>query len=214
MPEIIDGANHPTSVMIRNIPTRATAEAVLRKVDSLGFEGDYDFFYLPCFNNTGKTTNINHNYAFINFKEWTRCEDFMQILNCASVTLRRGSKVLSACYARVQGLDSLLSCTKQCKGKSMAWTEDHEVSPRACFHRLTQSSGTPDILTTKPVGRTTTGVDLALKAQAAGTETCVPRSFEEDASRCKFSGSPEVPMYIAINHEYYADVAAPLMYSL
>ncbi|CAE7463728.1 ML5 [Symbiodinium sp. CCMP2592] len=39
--------DHFPTVMIKNIPCRCSAGEVLRAVDSLGFAGTYDFFYLP-----------------------------------------------------------------------------------------------------------------------------------------------------------------------
>ena len=53
------------TVMIKNIPCRCSAEEVLRAVDSLGFAGTYDFFYLPM--NRRHKQGIG--YGFINFIE-------------------------------------------------------------------------------------------------------------------------------------------------
>lgn len=41
------GIDDRTTVMLRNIPNKYTQRMLLSEVNSLGFEGQYDFFYLP-----------------------------------------------------------------------------------------------------------------------------------------------------------------------
>lgn len=41
------GIDERTTVMLRNIPNKYTQRMLLTEVNSLGFEGQYDFFYLP-----------------------------------------------------------------------------------------------------------------------------------------------------------------------
>jgi hypothetical protein len=53
-----------TTMMIRNIPCRLKKDEILADVDMLGFQGTYDFFYLP----QDRRHKSNLGYAFINFK--------------------------------------------------------------------------------------------------------------------------------------------------
>jgi len=59
-----------TTVMLRNIPNRYSQAQLLQEIDEVGFDGKYDFFYLPM--DTHNKTNVG--YAFINFV----CPDVMQ----------------------------------------------------------------------------------------------------------------------------------------
>jgi len=52
-----------TTVMVRNIPTEYTRDMLIELMNSEGFEGDYDFLYLPI---DFSSSNAN-GYAFVNF---------------------------------------------------------------------------------------------------------------------------------------------------
>jgi hypothetical protein len=53
----------PTTMMIRNVPNRYTQDELLDELESLGFEGTFDFFYAPI--DVGTMGNVG--YAFVNF---------------------------------------------------------------------------------------------------------------------------------------------------
>lgn len=57
------GEEWRTTVMIRNMPNNYTREMLLELVDAMGFEGAYDFAYLPI----DFQTQSGLGYAFINF---------------------------------------------------------------------------------------------------------------------------------------------------
>jgi hypothetical protein len=66
----------PTTMMIRNIPNRYSQWDIIRELDSLGFEGQIDFFYAP----TDMGTMGNVGYAFVNFVDhhWaTKCQEIV-----------------------------------------------------------------------------------------------------------------------------------------
>eukprot|EP00929_Paragymnodinium_shiwhaense_P086042 TRINITY_DN4651_c0_g1_i2.p1 TRINITY_DN4651_c0_g1~~TRINITY_DN4651_c0_g1_i2.p1 ORF type:complete len:440 (+),score=84.38 TRINITY_DN4651_c0_g1_i2:76-1395(+) len=52
-----------TTLMVRNLPTDLAQKALLQELDDSGFDGLYDFCYLPRAFNSGE----NHGYAFVNF---------------------------------------------------------------------------------------------------------------------------------------------------
>lgn len=56
-----------TSLMISNIPCRVSQERVIEAVNRLGFEGAYDFVYIPTGCRTGPKRSLNMGYGFINF---------------------------------------------------------------------------------------------------------------------------------------------------
>lgn len=52
-----------TTIMLRNLPLAYTRTMLLDLLDSEGFEGRYDFFYLP----SNFETSLGFGYAFVNF---------------------------------------------------------------------------------------------------------------------------------------------------
>lgn len=61
-PKQTQDEQHRTSVMIRNLPNNYNRKLFLELIDSLGFAGKYDFFYLPI----DPKTCVNRGYAFVN----------------------------------------------------------------------------------------------------------------------------------------------------
>jgi len=92
-----------TTLMVRNIPNMYTRTMLIEELDSLGFEGDYDFVYLPI----DKSTQWNVGYSFVNFKTSDaakRC-----VTDVTDYTFNRfehGSrKVAQISVAHIQGLE-------------------------------------------------------------------------------------------------------------
>eukprot|EP00929_Paragymnodinium_shiwhaense_P029537 TRINITY_DN1689_c0_g1_i2.p1 TRINITY_DN1689_c0_g1~~TRINITY_DN1689_c0_g1_i2.p1 ORF type:complete len:223 (-),score=40.34 TRINITY_DN1689_c0_g1_i2:486-1154(-) len=108
MPLVSANVDYPTSLMIRNIPSRASAQEVTVLVDRLGFQGMYDFFYLPD-RVVRRGAPVNYGYAFINFKDSQSSADFAAFIGSNRVSLRCSPKTLTVCHADVQGLDALLA---------------------------------------------------------------------------------------------------------
>eukprot|EP00929_Paragymnodinium_shiwhaense_P088513 TRINITY_DN4882_c1_g1_i1.p1 TRINITY_DN4882_c1_g1~~TRINITY_DN4882_c1_g1_i1.p1 ORF type:complete len:204 (-),score=28.65 TRINITY_DN4882_c1_g1_i1:329-883(-) len=92
-----------STLMLQNLPSRCTRDEVLRAVDKLGFEGLYDFFYLPQRSRTGRSQN--YGYAFINFIEPADCRRFHELVNDDSLQVRNKSP--HAVIAEIQGLQKL-----------------------------------------------------------------------------------------------------------
>merc|ERR1712173_185581 len=67
----------PTTMMIRNLPTRYTQRQLMEELEALGFEGTFDFFYAPKDFASMRTMG----YAFVNFitTEWAmRCQEVLE----------------------------------------------------------------------------------------------------------------------------------------
>jgi hypothetical protein len=96
----------PTTLMIRNIPSRLSQQDLVMELQELGFAGTFDFLYIPI----DKNTLSNVGYAFVNFVEprWAKkCMETFQ--NYRFNRWRRGpSRVASVSIAHLQGLEKNL----------------------------------------------------------------------------------------------------------
>jgi len=123
-PEACTGHEVPTTLMLRNIPNQYTRDMLCSRLTQIGFDGQYDFLYLPIDYNSKR----NMGYAFINFRTSAACKAFTQsfdgvdALSCLPGS--RSSKVCEVRRAEVQGLDANLK-----KMRSLNFIEqlaDHE----------------------------------------------------------------------------------------
>jgi RNA recognition motif-containing protein len=92
-----------TTVMLRNIPNKYTAEMLLDQFEHSNFNRrDIDFFYLPIdFRN-----KCNVGYAFINFHYHNRAVEFMNYFEGHRLPATNSNKVCTVCWARVQGREN------------------------------------------------------------------------------------------------------------
>eukprot|EP00929_Paragymnodinium_shiwhaense_P095590 TRINITY_DN567_c0_g2_i2.p1 TRINITY_DN567_c0_g2~~TRINITY_DN567_c0_g2_i2.p1 ORF type:complete len:220 (+),score=41.86 TRINITY_DN567_c0_g2_i2:80-739(+) len=201
---------YPTSLMIQNLPSRATAEDVTEAVNSLGFKAMYDFFYLPDrVPNRGQP--VNPGYAFINFKDSKTSAKFAERVAEAGVTLRNSPKTLTVSPADVQGLEALLACSKNKQGKA----------------RFVENPMSGDLVSLEQAAnlkKFSQQIYLEEKAELPAPKSLTPMSSGnsvseawEDASKSpgrvagEICGCPSIssssPMYIQIDARYYSDAA-------
>jgi len=94
-----NGSQPKTTAMLRNIPNRYTQASLLREIDSVGFEGTYDFFYLPM--DTHNRTNVG--YAFINFLAPLDMERFAEAFSGYRFKDHASQKIGRVSPAHLQG---------------------------------------------------------------------------------------------------------------
>jgi len=99
----VDGA---TTVMVQNLPRLFSQKDLMNSLDLLGFEGTYDFAYLPvCF-----TNGHCRGYAFVNFRTSAFASKLLAEWQDAKYLLsKKQKKPLLATYAETQGLAALLA---------------------------------------------------------------------------------------------------------
>lgn len=94
-----------TTVMIRSIPNKCSQRELIAELESVGFQGCFDFLYIPL--DLGTMANVG--YAFINFTHPSHAARCMEVL--PKHHFRRQRKVgkgVAVCAAHMQGLEANL----------------------------------------------------------------------------------------------------------
>ncbi|CAE7400318.1 ML5 [Symbiodinium natans] len=94
------------TVMIKNIPCRCRTDEILHAVDSVGFAGTYDCFYLPM-NRQGM------GYAFLNFTELGTAACFKDAISGYRFPGRRSTKRVEVAPAELQGREQMMQFLSQ-----------------------------------------------------------------------------------------------------
>lgn len=115
------GSGARTTVMIRNIPNKYNQQTMLGMLEEAGFNGTFDFFYLPIdFRN-----RCGLGYAFVNFLSPGAAANVYRHFHGRRWDEFNSKKVCEITYARVQGRDALVQHFKSAKFPS----EDPEYQP-------------------------------------------------------------------------------------
>lgn len=102
-------SNPITTMMLRHIPCRKTQEEVMSHIDSKGFQGRYDFLYLPSDTRCG----ANLGYAFVNFLTPEDAERFKNEMDGYRFSGCGSAKACAVNPAHVQGLQQNLATFKR-----------------------------------------------------------------------------------------------------
>jgi len=90
-----------TTVMVRNICYKYSTEDVREQLRELGFEGAYDFIYVPSF----RTSDANFGYFFLNLRTSEAASHLMELLEGAH--FGKSKKLCDVRPAEWQGLGEL-----------------------------------------------------------------------------------------------------------
>jgi len=107
-------SEEPTTLMVRNVPNRYDRGVLMLELDELGFEGKYDFVYLPIDN----STQWNVGYSFVNFDESKDAKYCMALLEGHQFFRYRhnNKRMAQVSWAHIQGLEKNLA---HCSGTSL-----------------------------------------------------------------------------------------------
>lgn len=107
--DVVPYADHDeeiTTMMIRNIPCRCSKDCILQDINRMGFEGTYDFFYLPL----DRRRKSNLGYAFINFRCAEAATHFQMMLSgykfSTNSRISNSQKVCCVSPAAIQGFEN------------------------------------------------------------------------------------------------------------
>eukprot|EP00929_Paragymnodinium_shiwhaense_P121166 TRINITY_DN9330_c1_g1_i1.p1 TRINITY_DN9330_c1_g1~~TRINITY_DN9330_c1_g1_i1.p1 ORF type:complete len:229 (-),score=53.92 TRINITY_DN9330_c1_g1_i1:768-1454(-) len=93
----------PSTLMLKNLPSRWSSEGVLEVIHEAGFEKSYDWFYMPRRSQSVKSLALG--YAFINFEDVSAARDFCAAAESGLLTF--GNRVASVVPANIQGRENL-----------------------------------------------------------------------------------------------------------
>jgi hypothetical protein len=102
---VLSGLDGRPTVMIRNIPNKYNQTMLVEELNAAGFRGLYDFFYLPI----DLRTNVNVGYAFCNLRDPRTVASVVQALGGIRWPRFNSKKRADVTFARIQGLDALIS---------------------------------------------------------------------------------------------------------
>ena len=124
MADIISGDDNRTTVMVMNIPPKLQPEQLLSLLAIKGFEGKFDWFYLPSAGHQKQGQKKNACYAFINFIDPLIVLDFYEKFNDLEWNKQfercQSEKRCQLRYAEFQGLESI---EKHYNGKKVSLKE-------------------------------------------------------------------------------------------
>jgi len=90
------------TVMMRNIPNKYTQKMLIDEVNEVGFNGTWDFLYLPIDRESG----ANKGYAFINFLRPDYAYAFKRAFNGKQMALFKSNKIVNVTPAAIQGFEA------------------------------------------------------------------------------------------------------------
>jgi RNA recognition motif-containing protein len=94
-----------TTLMIRNLPNRLSPQALMEHIATLGFQGTYDYVYMP----QDKKTGSNKGYAFVNFMDCKDARIFIGSIEQSSWTSKRVAVTPARCQGVLRNLEQMVS---------------------------------------------------------------------------------------------------------
>jgi hypothetical protein len=173
----------PRTLMLRGLPNKMTSTELMDILDALGFEGAYDYFYLPC----DLRSLCNKGYAFINLMSEETVVAFQAQLNGHKFQGSLSTKEVAVSPAKHQGVRAnLLRCSSvNCSALlSYPWVQDDgemkclssKDAVREFAHRL--PSGRAEAKGTSP----TSSADLSTSASDKETSPTGAADLSTSAS--------------------------------
>jgi len=95
------GLSGNTTVMVRHVPAKYTQQKLMREINSAGFLGKYDFFYLPM----QPQSRGNRGFAFVNFATAQAAEAFYAAFHGKRLRHLRSEQPIAVMPADLQGFE-------------------------------------------------------------------------------------------------------------
>eukprot|EP00401_Gymnodinium_catenatum_P051843 CAMPEP_0117536100 /NCGR_PEP_ID=MMETSP0784-20121206/41277_1 /TAXON_ID=39447 /ORGANISM="" /LENGTH=391 /DNA_ID=CAMNT_0005332649 /DNA_START=9 /DNA_END=1184 /DNA_ORIENTATION=+ len=183
------------TVMMRNLPNKYTQHMLIEDINSAGFVGAYDFFYLPI----DPDTKANRGYAFINFIEPGAAWTFKEAYEGFQMDRFNSGKQVVVTPAALQGFEANYA------HYSNSRVSRAEPEARPLFLRespkVPQQSGTQNSGRRRRGGRRSL-IDVAAQVNAASKQ---PASFDGSAAKVPSKIVSKAPAEAIVNSAQNAD---------
>jgi len=104
----LQSSTHEKTMMICNLPCMLGVQDLHDAMNVRGFEGTYDYTYLPLHRNSRKHRRVpNVGYSFVNFRNGRDAERFAAAFHDFQFPLTMSSKKCTVKVADLQGFNSL-----------------------------------------------------------------------------------------------------------
>jgi hypothetical protein len=114
-----------TTLFIGNLPNNCSKEEVLSVINSKGFAGSYDFFYLPF--DFKKEIPCNVGYAFVNFVSNDKANEFKRRFEgFCDWPLRSSQKKCKISWGDIQGYEANV---ERWRNSTMVASQPHKYKP-------------------------------------------------------------------------------------
>lgn len=109
-----------TSIFIHNVPCRVTQDRLVATLAELGFDGQWDFLYLPNGGRSGRSRSVNLGYGMINFRHTEACQEFAACFQGYRFTGTNGRYPCTVRPARKQGRLALMQMVEDDLARAVA----------------------------------------------------------------------------------------------
>eukprot|EP00448_Togula_jolla_P023368 CAMPEP_0170574166 /NCGR_PEP_ID=MMETSP0224-20130122/3153_1 /TAXON_ID=285029 /ORGANISM="Togula jolla, Strain CCCM 725" /LENGTH=262 /DNA_ID=CAMNT_0010896801 /DNA_START=14 /DNA_END=802 /DNA_ORIENTATION=- len=97
----LDTAEETTTLMLRRIPPRCTQQRLMHVINKVGFQGRYDFLYLP----THARSCNNRGFAFCNLESPEAAKEFFRLCHGRYLPTMHSKEPLDIVPAEIQGYE-------------------------------------------------------------------------------------------------------------
>ncbi|CAK9029070.1 unnamed protein product [Durusdinium trenchii] len=139
-----------TTLMLRHIPNKYSQSSLLKEIDFKGFQGKYDFFYMPM--DVHNRTNVG--YAFINLVTTRDARDFFLMFSNYRFEFHASGKIGAVSPGHVQGLENnvchfghrAVATAQNVQYRPLVFRDGKQVDLKAVFQELQKGRQVPELL--------------------------------------------------------------------
>lgn len=171
-----------TTLMVRNIPNKYSQDQMVSILKNVGFEGMYDFLYLPVdFRN-----KCNLGYAFINMCTSPATSRLHRAFHMRRWDEQSSRKICEVTFARVQGRDALIEHFRAAKFPNV---EDSDLQPMVFTQREGEVASVP-VSITHYIRMLEEHDEVTGEASVASASAAEIAAAEPEAQQCERGDAP------------------------
>ncbi|CAK9029068.1 unnamed protein product [Durusdinium trenchii] len=178
-----------TTLMLRHIPNKYSQSSLLKEIDFKGFQGKYDFFYMPM--DVHNRTNVG--YAFINLVTTRDARDFFLMFSNYRFEFHASGKIGAVSPGHVQGLENnvchfghrAVATAQNVQYRPLVFRDGKQVDLKAVFQELQKGRQVPELLKPPSSGSLVQAAKMMAPGPVDGqteVEDFCPRSLSASTS--------------------------------